>query len=513
MAKVKQALISVSDKAGIVEFARALHELGIKIISTGGTMKAIQAAGIPVTYVSDITRFPEMMDGRVKTLHPYIHGGILAVRDNPEHQKALKEHGISTIDLVVVNLYPFRETIAKDGVTLAEAVENIDIGGPSMIRAAAKNFHDVAILVNPERYEQVLNELKENGEVSDRTRMELSREAFAHTAAYDACITTYLAGQLGEGDYPNEIHSVYEKVQELRYGENPHQSAAFYREKFATTGIAVAKQLNGKELSFNNIVDVEAAYRLVSDFDQPAAAVIKHTNPCGAGIGATLSEAYEKAYDADPLSAYGGIVALNRTVDQKTAELVARTFMEAVIAPAFDEGALAVLTKKKNLRLLTVPLLNEADQPFDMKKVSGGVLLQQTDHKAESKETMQVVTKTAPTEAEWEQLLFAWKIVKHVKSNAIVMVADSMTIGVGAGQMNRVGSVEIAMKQAGEKSKGAVLSSDAFFPFRDSIDAAAKAGIRAIIEPGGSIRDQECIDAANEHGIAMVFTNVRHFKH
>jgi phosphoribosylaminoimidazolecarboxamide formyltransferase/IMP cyclohydrolase len=513
MLKVKQALISVSDKTGIVDFARKLHDLGVRIISTGGTMKALADAGIPVIYISDITQFPEMMDGRVKTLHPFIHGGILAVRDNASHQQAMAEHGISGIDLVVVNLYPFRQTIAKADVTLAEAVENIDIGGPAMIRSAAKNFRFVGVVVNPTRYDQVLAEISEQGELADTTRMTLAREAYSHTAAYDACITEYLAGQLGEGSFPVTIHPVYEKIQDLRYGENPHQTAAFYKEQFATTGIASAKQLHGKELSFNNIVDIEAAYGIVSDFTKPAAAIIKHTNPCGTGTGSSLVEAYQKALASDPVSAYGGIIAVNRSVDQATAAAISPTFMEAVIAPAFDDEALAILTKKKNLRLLTAPLFTAANQAFDMKQVSGGLLVQQADRQMENCAVMTVVTAKAPTEAEWEQLLFAWKVVKHVKSNAIVVAGNSQTYGVGAGQMNRVGSVDIALKQAGEKSRGAVLSSDAFFPFRDSIDTAAQAGIAAIIQPGGSIRDQECIDAANEQGLVMVFTGVRHFKH
>lgn len=513
MMKVKQALISVSDKTGIVDFARKLHDLGVRIISTGGTMKTLADAGIPVTYISDITHFPEMMDGRVKTLHPFIHGGILAVRDNESHQQAMTEHGISGIDLVVVNLYPFRETIAKADVVLAEAIENIDIGGPSMIRSAAKNFRFVGVVVNPVHYDQVLAEITEQGEIADVTRMALAREAYSHTAAYDACITEYLAKQLGEGLFPAEIQPVYEKIQDLRYGENPHQSAAFYKEKFTASGIASAQQLHGKELSFNNIVDVEAAYGIVSDFTAPAAAIIKHTNPCGTGTGSSLSEAYQKALSSDPVSAYGGIIGLNCSVDKATAEEISHTFMEAVIAPAFDEEALAILTKKKNIRLLTAPLFTAVSQAFDMKKVSGGLLVQQADRQMENREVMTVVTTTAPTEAMWEQLLFAWKVVKHVKSNAIVVAGNSQTFGVGAGQMNRVGSVDIALKQAGEKSQGAVLSSDAFFPFRDSIDTAAQAGITAVIQPGGSVRDQECIDAANEHGIVMVFTGVRHFKH
>lgn len=510
--KIKRALLSVSDKTGLVAFAKRLHAAGVEIVSTGGTMKALRAEGIPVQYVSDVTGFPEIMDGRVKTLNPLIHGGILAIRDNEAHLRQMKEQKIEAIDLVVVNLYPFRQTIAKPGVELAEAVENIDIGGPAMIRAAAKNFKYVAVVVNPARYEEIAAAVEAGG-VSDALRMALAQEAFCHTAEYDACIQAYLARQCGEGAFPQKAQVLLEKVQDLRYGENPHQGAAFYRELGASGGIANAKQLHGKELSFNNIVDIEAAYQIVAEFDDPAAAIIKHTNPCGTGIGATLAEAYRKAHEADPVSAFGGIVALNRPVDEATAGQIAEIFIEVVIAPAFDEAALAVLTAKKNIRLLAAPLLNLAAGRMDMKKVSGGMLLQNADTMDTARAAMQVVTKRQPTEDEWRQLLFAWKVVKHVKSNAIVVAAGDRTLGVGAGQMNRVGSAAIALEQAGEKAKGAVLSSDAFFPFRDSIDTCAKHGITAVIQPGGSVRDQESIDAANEHGIAMVFTGMRHFKH
>lgn len=513
--KIKRALISVSDKAGIVEFAKKLHGLGVEIVSTGGTMKTLREAGLPVIYVSEVTGFPEIMDGRVKTLNPYIHGGILAIRDNEQHVAQMQEHHITGIDMVVVNLYPFRQTIAKPDVTLEDAIENIDIGGPSMIRAAAKNYNYVTVVVNPDSYEKVLAELSEQGEVSDRTRMALAQEAFTHTAEYDACISEYLAGQLGQGQFPTTKFAVWEKVQDLRYGENPHQKAAFYRDKyFKGPGIAKAKQLHGKELSYNNIVDVEAAYAIVAEFDRPAAAVIKHTNPCGTGIGETLFQAYVKAYEADPVSAYGGIAALNRTVDKETAEKMSEIFLEAVIAPAFSEEALAVLTKKKNIRLLITELPTPGTiQDVEMKKVSGGMLIQERDVYDAPADELKVVSKRQPTESEWQQLMFAWKVVKHVKSNAIVVAGNDQTYGVGAGQMNRVGSAEIAFKQAGDKAKGAVLSSDAFFPFRDTVDAAAKAGITAIIHPGGSIRDEESIQAADEHGIAMVLTGVRHFKH
>lgn len=511
--KIKRALISVSDKTGVAAFAKKLAEAGVEIISTGGTMKTLKEAGIPVTYVSDVTGFPEIMDGRVKTLNPYIHGGILAIRDDETHQKAMREHNISAIDLVVVNLYPFCRTIEKPGVTLADAIENIDIGGPAMIRAAAKNFQYVTVVVNPSRYDEVADAVASSGEVGDRLRMALAREAFGHTSAYDAHIDGYLAKELGEGAFPSALRVSFEKVQELRYGENPHQKAAFYREEGSSEGIANAKQLHGKELSFNNIVDLEAAYHIVAEFTDPCVAIIKHTNPCGTGIGNTISEAYAKAYAADSVSAFGGIVALNRPVDKETAEQIGKIFIEAVIAPSFDEAALTILTAKKNIRLLALPVPDLSRLRMDMKRVAGGILAQYADTMDTPRTQMKVVTKRKPTEEEWRQLLFAWKVVKHVKSNAIVVAGGDQTYGVGAGQMNRVGSAHIALEQAGEKAKGAVLSSDAFFPFRDSIDTCAKYGIKAVIQPGGSIRDAESIEAADEHGIAMVFTDMRHFKH
>jgi len=511
---IKRALISVSDKTGVVEFAKELHNYGIEIISTGGTMKTLMEAGIPVRYVSDVTGFPEIMDGRVKTLNPYIHGGILAVRDNPTHIEAMEKHNILPIDMVVVNLYPFRETIEKPDVSLEDAIENIDIGGPTMIRAASKNYQYVTVVVNPSKYHDILSQLKENGDISLNFRMALAKEAFSYTAEYDACITNYLAGQLGEGQFADTVHLVYEKIQPLRYGENPQQQAAFYRQKHYTgSGVANAHQLHGKELSFNNIVDVEAAYSIVAEFEKPAAAIIKHTNPCGTGVGNDLSEAYTKAYEADPLSAYGGIIALNREVDVVTAVQISKIFIEAVIAPGFSEDALAILSKKQNIRLLVADLMQAGSKQADIKTVSGGMLIQERDMATEIREDMKVVTKRSPSQDEWEQLMLAWKVVKHVKSNAIVVAGDNQTLGVGAGQMNRVGSADIALNQAGEKAKGAVLSSDAFLPFRDTVDVAAKAGITAIIQPGGSMRDDESILAADEHGIAMVFTGVRHFKH
>ena len=512
--KVKRALISVSDKTGVVEFAKALAAMGIEIVSTGGTMKALKDAGVPVIYISDVTNFPEMMDGRVKTLNPYIHGGILAVRDNPEHAAAMTEHGIRPIDLVVVNLYPFRQTIAKPNVTQEEAVENIDIGGPAMVRSAAKNFRYVTVVVNPDRYSDIINELAEFGEVLPATRLALVREAFTHTAEYDAAISRYFSQQTGEGEYPSTLILPWEKLQDLRYGENPHQTAAFYRDNEACGGVARAKQLAGKELSFNNIVDLESAYAIVADFDKPAAAVIKHTNPCGAETADDIATAYKLAYEADPVSAYGGIVGLNRTVDAATAEQLETIFLEAVIAPAFDAAALEILGAKKNVRLLEAKLPAAGAKPrYDIKTVSGGIVIQSTDTQDAPPAEWKTVTKRTPTAAELKELELAWKVVKHVKSNAIVVARDGRTIGVGAGQMNRVGSAEIALKQAGEAARGAVLSSDAFFPFRDTVDAAAKAGVTAIIQPGGSVRDEESIAAADEYGIAMVFTGMRHFKH
>ena len=512
--KVKRALISVSDKTGVVEFARALSDLGVEIVSTGGTMKALQEAGIPVIYISDVTGFPEMMDGRVKTLNPYIHGGILAVRDNPEHAAAMQEHGIKPIDLVVVNLYPFRQTIAKPGVSQDEAVENIDIGGPAMVRSAAKNFRYVTVVVNPARYGTVLEEISSSGSVSEATRLSLVRDAFTHTAEYDAAIARYFSAQTGEGEYPSTLILPFEKLQDLRYGENPHQTAAFYRDNAAQGGVAYARQLAGKELSFNNIVDLEAAYGIVAEFSKPAAAIIKHTNPCGTATAENIADAYKLAYEADPVSAYGGIVALNRPVDAGCAEQLKQIFLEAIIAPSFEKKSLEILGAKRNVRLLAAELtMPDAKRRHDIKTVSGGILVQSSDTADAPPSEWKTVTKRTPTSAELKELELAWKVVKHVKSNAIVVTRDGRTLGVGAGQMNRVGSAEIALKQAGEAAKGAVLSSDAFFPFRDTVDAAAKAGITAIIQPGGSVRDAESIVAADEHGIAMIFTGMRHFKH
>ncbi|WJQ10886.1 bifunctional phosphoribosylaminoimidazolecarboxamide formyltransferase/IMP cyclohydrolase [Geobacillus stearothermophilus] len=510
---VKRALISVSNKEGIIPFAKQLAELGVDIISTGGTKRALEEAGVPVISISDVTGFPEILDGRVKTLHPAIHGGILAVRSDERHQAALKEHGIRPIDLVVVNLYPFQQTIAKPDVTLAEAIENIDIGGPTMVRAAAKNYADVAIVVDPADYPMVIEELKTTGSIQAKTRQQLAAKAFRHTAAYDAMIAEYLTGLTGE-EYPETLTVTYTKKQSLRYGENPHQSAAFYAKPLgAAFSIAKAAQLHGKELSYNNINDANAAINLIREFQEPAAAAIKHMNPCGVGVGATLLEAFTKAYEADPVSIFGGIVAVNREVDKETAERMHDIFLEIVIAPSFSDEALAILTKKKNIRLLTLDFAAPDVKEKTLVSVNGGLLVQEADKYTLEDAEWNVVTKREPTEAEREQLRFAWKVVKHVKSNAIVLAKNGMTVGVGAGQMNRVGAANIAIEQAGEQAVGAVLVSDAFFPMDDTVEAAAKAGITAIIQPGGSIRDADSIRKADEYGVAMVFTGVRHFKH
>lgn len=513
MMAVKRALISVSNKEGIIPFAKQLAELGVEIISTGGTKRALEEAGVPVISISDVTGFPEILDGRVKTLHPAIHGGILAVRGDERHQTALAEHGIRPIDLVVVNLYPFQQTIAKPDVTLAEAIENIDIGGPTMVRAAAKNYTDVAIVVDPADYRTVIEELKTTGSIQAKTRQKLAAKAFRHTAAYDAMIAEYLTNLTGE-EYPESLTVTYTKKQSLRYGENPHQSAAFYAKPLgAAFSIANAVQLHGKELSYNNINDANAAINLIREFQEPAVAAIKHMNPCGVGVGATLLEAFTKAYEADPVSIFGGIIAVNREVDKETAERMHDIFLEIVIAPSFSDEALAILTQKKNIRLLTLDFTASNGKEKTLVSVNGGVLVQAADTYTLADAEWNVVTKREPTEEEREQLRFAWNVVKHVKSNAIVLAKNGMTVGVGAGQMNRVGAAKIAIEQAGEQAAGAVLASDAFFPMDDTVEAAAKAGITAIIQPGGSIRDADSIRKADEYGIAMVFTGVRHFKH
>ncbi|HHV77428.1 MAG TPA: bifunctional phosphoribosylaminoimidazolecarboxamide formyltransferase/IMP cyclohydrolase [Syntrophothermus lipocalidus] len=505
----KRALISVSNKDGVVEFARGLEELGYEIVSTGGTYDTLVQAGIKVVKVAEVTGFPEILDGRVKTLHPAVHGGILAKR-SPDHLEQLQMHGIQTIDIVAVNLYPFRETVLRPGVTLEEAIENIDIGGPAMIRAAAKNYRYVIVVVRPEDYGRVLDELKGKGDLDEQHRLRLAFAAFSHTAAYDAMVSSYLAGLLGIG-FPEEVAFAGEKVYELRYGENPHQKAAFYRYYLQGDGLPNAQQLNGKELSYNNIIDTQAAVALVREFDKPACVIIKHTNPCGTAVADDLVSAYEKAFAADPVSAFGGIIAFNRVVDADTAKKVAEPFMEVVVAPGYDEEALEILRRKKNLRVLALPV--EVQSGLEVKSIEGGFVVQEADRHELLPAELTVVTDRVPTPEEMENLLFAWKVVKHVKSNAIVVAKDGLTLGVGAGQMNRVGAARLALEQAGERAKGAVLASDAFFPFKDTVELAAQYGITAIIQPGGSIRDQESIEECNRHGIAMVFTGVRHFKH
>ena len=537
---IRRALLSVSDKTGLVEFARTLQNFGVEILSTGGTAKALRDAGIEVRDVSDVTGFPEMLDGRVKTLHPRIHGGILAVRDNPEHARALEEHGIGAIDMVVVNLYPFERTIAREGVTLEEAVEQIDIGGPSMVRSAAKNFRDVAVVVSPGDYEELTGELTRNeGALSLATRSRLARSAFRRTATYDLSIYAYLQeGQsgttastggisavvggnapaprpfwegLGEASTPDLMSFTFRKSAELRYGENPHQRAALYSTGEAG-GISNAEVLGGKEMSFNNYVDADAAWQLVCDFEETACAIIKHMNPAGVGTAATPEEAYRRALETDPVSAFGGIVAFNRTVDEAAARAVSEIFTEVVLAPDFDAAAVELLKSKKNLRILRAGDV-KSPEGLDLKRITGGVLVQTRDTHRLKREDFKVVTKRAPTEEEIEALLFAWTVCKHTKSNAIVYARAGQTVGVGAGQMSRVDSVRLGATRARIAVEGSVLASDAFFPFRDGLDEAAKHGITAVIQPGGSVRDSEVIAAADEHNLAMVFTGVRHFRH
>jgi phosphoribosylaminoimidazolecarboxamide formyltransferase / IMP cyclohydrolase len=522
---IRRALLSVSDKTGIVEFARALAERQVDILSTGGTAKLLAEHGITVTEVSDYTGHPEIMDGRVKTLHPKIHGGILARRGVDENVMA--DNSIGPIDLVVVNLYPFASTVAKPGCTLEDAVENIDIGGPTMVRAAAKNHKDVTIVVNARDYNVVLAEMNENnGATSHATRFSLAISAFEHTAQYDGMIANYFGAMLPAYDnpaepvskFPRTFNSQFVKKQDLRYGENSHQSAAFYVQDGATeASVATATQLQGKALSYNNIADTDAALECVKEFSEPACVIVKHANPCGVAIGDSILAAYNRAYQTDPTSAFGGIIAFNRELDESTAkEIVSRQFVEVIIAPSASDAAVAVVGSKPNVRLLVCGEFSQATNALDMKQVNGGMLLQDRDQAKITADDLKVVTKRQPTEQELKDLLFCWKVAKFVKSNAIVYVKDSMTIGVGAGQMSRVYSAKIAGIKAADENlevKGSVMASDAFFPFRDGIDAAAAAGITAVIQPGGSMRDAEVIAAADEHGMAMVFTGVRHFRH
>jgi phosphoribosylaminoimidazolecarboxamide formyltransferase / IMP cyclohydrolase len=509
----KRALISVSDKNGISDFAKELVSLGFEIISTGGTKKALQEQGIPVLGVSDVTGFPEILEGRVKTLNPFIHGGLLAKHDDEQHQNQLDEHNIDPIQVVCVNLYPFQQTIAKPDVTTEDAIENIDIGGPTMLRASAKNHQYVTVVVDPADYSKVIEELKADGKTTLETRRRLAAKVFRHTAAYDALIAEYMT-ELAQEETPETFTVTYELKQHLRYGENPHQKAAFYKKPLGSKfSIANAQQLHGKELSYNNINDADAALQIVKEFTEPAAVAVKHMNPCGIGTGTNSFTAFEKAFAADPVSIFGGIIAFNTEVDAETAGKLREIFLEIIIAPSFTEEALSILTSKKNLRLLTIPFSEAKKSEMKLTTIEGGLLAQEQDIYTLENATISVPTKRQPTEQEWAALKLGWKVVKHVKSNAIVVTKEDMTIGIGAGQMNRVGAAEIALKQAGEKAAGAALASDAFFPMDDTVEAAAKAGITAIIQPGGSIRDEDSIKKADEYGIAMVFTGVRHFKH
>ena len=544
--KIECALISVSDKSGVVEFAKSLSDLGVRIISTGGTAKTLRENSIDVTDVSDVTGFPEMMDGRVKTLHPKIHGGFLALRDNESHVAAMQTHSIDPIDLVVVNLYPFEQTITKDDVTLEVAVENIDIGGPAMIRSASKNWQDVAVVTDPRLYDGIVDELQENaGSLSLSTRKRLAALAYTRTASYDLAISSYLARQLSEEDLefleplnplgglifieseytdeepsdglPASLSIELAKINDLRYGENPHQKAALYSTG-EPGGLANAEQLHGKEMSYNNYVDADAAWDLVNDLDELAVAIIKHTNPSGVGVGVSNEEAYRRALSTDPVSAFGGIVAFNRTLDAITAALVTEVFTEVVIAPDFEPEALAVFQQKKNLRVLRIAGSNlESNiKRYEIKQVSGGYLAQEVDDHRLLESDLEVVSDREPSKSEMRSMLLAWRVCKHVKSNAIVLANETQTLGVGAGQMNRVDSVRIAAMRAERFNlpvEGSALASDAFFPFRDNVDEAAKLGVSGIIQPGGSIKDEESIAAADEHGITMAFTGIRHFKH
>ncbi len=511
---IRRALLSVSDKTGIVDLAGNLNEIGIEIISTGGTAKAIESAGIPVRRVEEITGFPEMLDGRVKTLHPVIHGGILALR-NEEHLKQIEEQGIEPIDMVVVNLYPFEKVAKNENASVEDLIENIDIGGPTLIRSAAKNHENVVVVSNPERYDEVVEAIIEEGEVPPELRRELALEAFAHTAAYDSMIYTTLAQRFTGKKFPEHLFLHYLKVQDLRYGENKEQEAAFYREpEIKEVSIASAKQLHGKAMSYNNILDTNDALELIKDFDEPTVAAIKHTNPCGVASADDIYTAFRRAMDADPMSAYGGILALNREVTYDIVKDLKGVFLEVIIAPSYEEKALERLMKRKNLRIVETGPLEHAKPSMDYRKVVGGMLAQDRDiSRLDDPSKLKVVSERAPTQKEIEDMLFAWRVTKHVKSNSIIYAKDKTTVGIGAGQMSRVDAAKIASFKAGDRAKGAVMSSDAFFPFRDGIDEAAKAGVTAVIHPGGSIRDEEVIQAANEYGMAMVFTGYRLFKH
>ena len=513
----KRALISVSDKRGVVDFAKALEKLGYEIISSSGTARVLKENGVNVTEVSQITGFPEIMGGRVKTLHPKIHGGLLAVRDNPEYMKQLEQQGIQPIEIVAINLYPFEETV-KRGADIDEIIENIDIGGPAMVRASAKNHKFVTVIVDPDDYDFVISQLKEKGETTIETRRKLALKAFRHTAFYDSVISSVLNEKFGIYEkFPEELTIPVRKKSSLRYGENPHQEASLYVSPIEYTGLSIAESevLHGKEMSYNNFLDVEAAVNLVKEFEETACVIVKHNNPCGVAIGNTQEEAYREALKRDPKSAFGGIVAFNKVVDLNTAKALTEIFLEVVIAPDFDQEAFKYLTeKKKNLRIVKIKNFNENPKGLEFRRISGGLLVQDRD--LQLYKEWNVVTKREPTPEELEDLLFAWKVVKHVKSNSVVIAKGKATVGIGPGQTSRVDSLETAVKKAKEfnlEIEGSVLASEAFFPFRDSVDEAAKHGIKAIIQPGGSIRDPEVIEAADEHGIAMIFTGMRHFKH
>ena len=524
MAKIQRAILSVTDKSGLVEFARKLSALEVELISTGGTAKLLRESGIAVKDISDLTGFPEMLDGRVKTLHPKVHGGILHIRKNEKHVAAVEEHDIQPIDMVVVNLYAFEKTAAKPGVEFEDVIENIDIGGPSMVRSAAKNFQDVAIVTSPGDYDAIVQEMQASGgSLSLQTKWRLAQKAFATTAAYDSAIATTLeriaaperesekfdlAGS-GESGFPETLRLTFHKAFDLRYGENPHQQAALYSDG-SNQGIANGKQLQGKELSYNNIVDLQAAWDLAQEFDEPVCAIIKHTNPCGTAVGAMLAEAYKRALECDPVSAFGGVIGVNRPIDRETATEMAKLFVEAIAAEKFDPAAREIFAAKKNLRLVEVVPLQ---QKWVLKNVSGGVLLQDNDVRPLTEADLKVVSERKPTEQEMRDLLFAWKVCKHVKSNAILYARNGQTTGVGAGQMSRVDSAKIGAMKSVLGIKGSVAASDAFFPFSDGIEEIAKAGATAIIQPGGSVRDKEVIDTANRLGLAMVLTGVRHFRH
>ena len=519
MARIRRALLSVTDKSGIVEFSRTLHELGVELVSTGGTARLIRDAGIPVKEVAELTEFPEMLDGRVKTLHPKVAGGILALRENASHMAALQANGIPEIDMVVVNLYAFEAVAAKEGIAVEDLIENVDIGGPTMIRAAAKNFQDVAVVTASEDYPSLTEELRSgNGSLSLATHWKLAKKAFARTAAYDAAIAARISTiEVREDELVDEAQAmpgmfniVLHRKQSLRYGENPHQAAALYANPEAN-GIAAATQLQGKELSFNNLVDLDAAWQLVQEFRElPTSVIIKHTNPCGSGQADTLAESYRMAFACDPISAFGGVLAFNRELDEDTALEITKTFVEAIAAPGFSSKARSVLASKKNVRLLAV--VNHEAQ-YSLKSITGGLLVQTADHETFNRATARVVTKREPSESEWKAMEFGWKLVKHVKSNAIVFASASQGISVGAGQMSRVDSVKLAAMKAVLPVAGTVVASDAFFPFPDGVETAAKQGITAVIQPGGSVKDQEVIDAADRLGLAMVFTGIRHFRH